>query len=280
MEAKIFQNLVADIASQLADGWKSVRTLESLSYAYDQSDSWEEEQEYELQAFASIVKRIYISLSLLLESMGNTELLKEFRCGYNEFKGKEANIRSIPFTHEPHSDALSYLWSYHRTISSLFNEDAKESDESQQRSRFAAILQNTPKIVNDRGIEPENEADVRQCVYDLLIHVFPDTVREIPIAQVTKTYKPDIGVRSLKTAAEYKYATTQDEAKKVIGGFYEDMRGYAGSEDWKFFYAVVYMSQPFFTVQQIQAEFDLVGVNKNWVPILVHGFGSRKSKIK
>jgi hypothetical protein len=95
---------------------------------------------------------------------------------------------------------------------------------------------------------------------------------------VTKTYKPDIGIRSLKSAAEYKYAVTEEEARKIIGGFYEDMRGYAGSEDWKYFYAVVYMTKPFFTLQQIQAEFHHVEADKNWVPILVHGEGRRKQR--
>ena len=109
-----------------------------------------------------------------------------------------------------------------------------------------------------------------------MIHIFPDTVREIPIGQVTKTYKPDLGVRSLKAAAEYKYVVTDVEAKTIIGGFYEDMRGYAGSDDWKHFYAVVYMTKPFFTLQQIKAEFDHVAADRNWTPVLVHGDGKRK----
>lgn len=60
MEAKHFQNLVTDIASQLANGWKSVGRLESLSYVYGQSESWEEEHDFESQSFKSILKRIYI----------------------------------------------------------------------------------------------------------------------------------------------------------------------------------------------------------------------------
>jgi hypothetical protein len=137
----------------------------------------------------------------------------------------------MPYGEGFYSETLGYYWRYHRTLSSLFDADIDASDERKQRALFMTILENTSKIVYDRSIEPTSEAEVRKCVYDLLIHVFPDTVREIPIAQVTKTYKPDIGIRSLKSAAEYKYAVTEEEARKIIGGFYEDMRGYAGSED-------------------------------------------------
>jgi len=267
--------LVKDIEAQINEGWASVRNLESINMAYGFGHDSDEELEYEEEVFKSKIEHLRISLSLLLEIMGKQSFLINFLHDLESFKGKETVIRSVPFTAEPHSDVLGLFWSYFRPISLLFSEtDVSGSDEVRQRERFASILQNTDKIVHDRGIEPKNEAEVRKCVYDLLIHVFPDTVREIPIAQVTKTYKPDIGVRSLRAAAEYKYATTEQEAKKVIGGFYEDMKGYGGSEDWKFFYAVVYMTKPFFTIQQIQAEFDAVGV-EHWTPIIVHGNGTR-----
>jgi len=227
-------------------------------------------------AFQSKIERIHISLCLMFESLGYVRLLEDFKLGFKKFEGKETNLQMLPYVGEHHSDVLGYLWTHHRTISALFDVDTQESDDLQQRARFESILQNTAKIVFDRDVKPNSEAQVRKCVYDVLIHIFPDTVREIPIAQVTKTYKPDIGIRSLKAAAEYKYAVTEEEAKKVIGGFYEDMKGYAGSDDWQHFYAVVYMTKPFFTLQQIQAEFAHVGVGKNWMPILVHGDGTRR----
>ena len=51
--------------------------------------------------------------------------------------------------------------------------------------------------------------------------------------------------------------------------------GYAGSEDWKVFY-VVYMTDAYFTQDQIMAEFSHTNTDKNWKPILVYGKGSRK----
>ncbi|MHA6895577.1 hypothetical protein ACQUJT_16050 [Ralstonia pseudosolanacearum] len=269
--------LLIDIGEQISEGWTSVRNLESLSINLTGADNYtDEEYEMEELAFESKLKRIHISLCLLLESLGYVELLAEFRTGYSKFAGNLTSTSVLPYVGEWHSSVLGYFWQFHRTLSSLLGVDVQETEQRKHLALLESILQNTPKIVYDRDIEPSSEADVRKCVYDILIHVFHDTVREIPITQVTKTYKPDLGVRSLKTAVEYKYAVDEGEAKKFIGGFYEDMRGYAGSEDWQHFYAVLYMTKPFFTVQQIQAEFKIIGADKNWTPILVHGDGRRK----
>jgi hypothetical protein len=269
--------LLRDIDEQISDGWISVRNLESLSFDLTSANNYsDEEHEMEELAFESKLKRIHISLSLLLESLGYAELLGEFKNGYSKFVGNLTGTSVLPYVGERHSDVLGYFGQFHRTLSTLLGVDVQETEQWKERALLESILQNTPKIVYDRDIEPSSEAEVRKCVYDILIHVFPDTVREIPIAQVTKTYKPDLGVRSLKTAVEYKYAVDETEAKTFIGGFYEDMRAYAGSEDWRQFYAVLYMTKPFFTLQQIQAEFKIVGADKNWTPILVHGNGRRK----
>jgi hypothetical protein len=114
------------------------------------------------------------------------------------------------------------------------------------------------------------------CTYRTLIHVFPDTGREVPIAKVSKCYKPDIGVPSLKAAIEFKFADTDAELKKSIGGIYEDVAGYGGSEDWRHFYAVFYMTDAFITQHQVEAEFKVSKVDRQWKPIVVQGRGSRK----
>lgn len=216
MNDKTFcQSLLKDIDEQISEGWSSVNKLEALSYRLSgENDYADEEYEMEMISFESQLERIYISICLLLESLGYTSLLQDFKTGFAKFDGKLTSFSTLPYVGEQHSDVLGYFWKYHRTLSSLFGVDAKESDDRKQRSLFESILQNTAKIVYDRKMQPTSEAEVRRCVYDLLIHVFPDTVREIPIAQITKTYKPDIGVRSLKAAAEYKYAVSEEEAKK------------------------------------------------------------------
>lgn len=112
-----------------------------------------------------------------------------------------------------------------------------------------------------------------------MIHVFPDTVREVPIPKVTKTDKAAIGIRSIKSAIEFKFVDSEQEAKTAIGGIYEDVCGYEGSEEWKNFYAVSYMTDHFFTLQHIEAEFQDSNITAKWKPILIYGKGSRKAML-
>lgn len=272
--------LLQDIAEQISAGWSSVSKIQGLShYLSGTNDFYDEEYDLAELEFKSQLQRLFISICALIEAIGMPELLSQFRNDYTAIPAKKlAELDFIPYVGELHSDTLGLFWKYHSTLSSLLGEDTKQQIEDERRKQFEGILINTPKIVKDREIEPANEAEVRKCVYDLLIHVFPDAVRETSIIQGTKTYKPDIGIKSLKTAAEYKFADSADEVKKAIGGLYEDMRGYAGSEDWKHFFAVVYMTDAFFTQQQIMAEFKHTSADDNWKPILVIGKGARKKK--
>ncbi|MBC3435847.1 hypothetical protein HU735_10525 [Pseudomonas sp. BW16M2] len=268
-------SLLGDIDEQLSDAWGSVYKLQTLSEYIDPQSDTNEDYDEEETYFLSKIERLHLSISLLIESLGYTQLLQEYKLGYSKHSTKSASF-SITRDGDYHSDTLAFFWRYHKSVSALINSNSVDTDERKQRTLLAAILRNTSKIVHDHQVSPTSEAEVRNCVYKLLTHVFPDTLREVPVPQVTKTYKADLGIPSLKAAIEYKYATTEEEAKKVIGGFYEDMRGYAGSEDWKHFFAVVYMSKPFFTIEQIRAEFARVGVDSSWSPILVHGEGTRK----
>lgn len=144
------------------------------------------------------------------------------------------------------------------------------------------ILSGTAKMITDRDLNPSNETEVKNEVYKTLIHVFPDAVKNIPISKISKVYKPDLGIRSLKCAIEYKFVDSEQEMKTAIGGIFEDINGYEGSQDWATFYAVIYMTDHFMTLPQIEAEFKLSKVPRHWKPILVSGKGKRiriKSKM-
>jgi hypothetical protein len=112
-------------------------------------------------------------------------------------------------------------------------------------------------------------------MYDLLIHVYPETVREVPIAKQSKVYKPDIGIPPLRAAIEYKFAASEQEVKTALGGIYQDVFGYSGSKDWIVFFAVIYMTEPFLTQAQVEAEFRISKVDRSWKPLLVVGKGGR-----
>lgn len=107
---------------------------------------------------------------------------------------------------------------------------------------------------------------------------FPDVVKEIPLQKTLKTYHPDIGVTSLMAAAEVKFVTTKDEATAALDGIYADMKGYSGRDEWRSFYAVIYMTEAFYSQQDIEREFRLVKAELSWTPYVVFGGGARKKK--
>lgn len=265
--------LLQDIDQQISLANAVVGKLNVLSFQ-NQDD---EEYEFAQMELESHLGRIDTSIRMALEFNQFPELLKAYLDDSRNLK-RRTDLELLPLVGDLYSPAISIAWRYHSSLVALCGESGTSVSMDERRLNFERILNNTPKIVRDRNINPENEADVRKCVYELLIHVFPDTVREIPIAQVTKSYKPDIGVVSLRAAAEYKFADNEDEVKTAIGGLYEDMRGYAGSEDWKYFYAVIYMTEAFFTSEQIKAQFQHSEADENWQPILLVGNGARKRK--
>jgi hypothetical protein len=143
---------------------------------------------------------------------------------------------------------------------------------------FENILQNAGKIVKELGIEPTNEKHVRDALRKVLSFAFPDVVKEIPLEKTLKMYRPDIGVTSLMAAAEVKFATTKEEATAAIDGIYSDMKGYSGRDEWRSFYAVIYMTEPFYSQKDVEREFRLVKAELSWTPFVVIGPGAPASK--
>ena len=213
--------LLIAMADELAEIDSTIGKLQLLSYQLSLENSYyNEENEMTESELKWRLERTYIGLSLLMEHLSLNQLLSNFQTGFSIFKGKLDQVAVAPYFGDFYSEAQIYLRQYLHSLSALLGEDLATQDLIQKKSTLEGILLNTPKIIFDRGIEPQNEAQVRKSVYDLLIHVFPDTVRETSIVQNTKTYKPDIGVKSLSTAIEYKFADSLGEAKAAVGGLY------------------------------------------------------------
>jgi hypothetical protein len=214
-----------------------------------------------------------VRIAFVLEALELPGLLGEFTTGFDRFRN--ANAVSLGFDEigNPYPLVLEYLAIYVATLSAATSNPAQLGSDL---PRLERILQGTPRLISDRGIEPCKESEVRRVLYQTLIHFFPDTVREVPIAKVSKTYKPDIGIRTLKAAVEFKFCASEEELKRAIGGVFEDVSGYAGSEDWQNFYAVFYITDHFMTQAQAEADFNLSRVDRRWKPLLVHGHGARR----
>ena len=145
-----------------------------------------------------------------------------------------------------------------------------ESPASAERRVASRIVHQIAHVMAKRGVVPTKEHDVQSELHLALLAAFPDVVREPSVAQQTKVYKPDFGIASIATAIEAKFLDDPKDVGTILGGIYEDMKGYAGSE-WEAFLAVIYQTGAHVTQAVVNAEAQKVGTPKAWRIELVTG---------
>jgi hypothetical protein len=268
------QLLSADIENTFALAHEAASELERLIRSGDHfdSESGEESDEsiHRNQVLAYYVEKLFRDIGILAERLGLPSYCKEVshaRRGIKNFS--EINhLREIDIFESEHIRVARKLFSslnamtLGRAITGL--------------GVFETVLENTPKIITASGLEPNKESKVSAEVRKVLSFCFTDVVADIPIAKIIKPYKPDIGVMSLMAAAEYKFIDSKAEVKTALDGIYTDMKGYSGNYHWRNFYAVLYMTDAFYTQKEIDAEFRLVKAELSWKPIVVVGKGGRQ----
>ncbi len=219
-----------------------------------------------------LIEKVFRDTAILAERLGLPKYRKDIMRKMRSF-GDLAETEITPWDVMFHSPPLAAARSFYGSLAVM-----TEGREVTGLGVFETILANTPKIIDRAKLSPSSEAEVREAVREVLQFSFRDVVREIPITKNLKVYKPDIGVRSLMAAAEYKFIDSATEAKAALDGIYADMRGYSGHHEWRSFYAVLYLTAPFYTQKDVDAEFELVKADLSWKPIVVVGPGQRKSK--
>ncbi|WP_437648391.1 hypothetical protein [Sorangium sp. So ce362] len=264
-----------------------VQRLEEMAHGQmyagnaEQAVAWhEEESDMLTRELGWVLQRLRIRITLAADLLGATGFANMLAAEWLTFK-EPTEVEHLPWLGVLHCPALDFLRDAAQALSSFIPGEAGNlNPETNMRVLLERILEGTGKVLADRGVLPEKEQQVRDTIYSILLHVFPGTVREVPIAQVSKTYRPDIGIRNLKTAIEYKFAQSAADLRTQIGGVYEDIKGYAGSADWTEFIAVFYATEHWLTRHQIDAEWELVGVPHNWKPILVVAPAAPKRAVK
>ncbi|GAA3734255.1 hypothetical protein GCM10022422_16430 [Flavobacterium ginsengisoli] len=181
----------------------------------------EEEEKHDLDLLKFQIKSIELKIIFAIDFLKLDYLRQEFK---NDLKDAELSklIDYYSYADIFYSPRISLLTQYFESIVSVLNVTETEKIEK-ELIILERILKGTPKILLDNNVEPKNESIVQKCLYNYLIHIFPDTVREIPIPKIAKTYKPDFGIRTLKVAIEYKFVDSESEAKKFCGEIFEDV---------------------------------------------------------
>jgi hypothetical protein len=223
------------------------------------------------------LRMMYLRLLFGIETFGYGEFTKALVDGFKAFEGSLNKLTYVDDFDLYYSPAYSHLTSFYEVFC-LLAKDVKTDTNRADRERLQLMLQGTPKMIFDRGAQPKDEKDVQKIVRETLSHYFPDLVAEVPIPKTFKTYRPDFGIPSLKTAIEYKFVDSGKDWKTCLGGIFEDSKGYHGTQDWRYFIAVIYITKAFCTPAQLQAEMERAGMPSNWTIFTVTGDGKRQEK--
>lgn len=268
-----FSNYIKNIEYDLQSTEHTVRRISNLQqYHYGQSPDRAEIEEYE-NNLAYELRNIHLKIIFGLEYLSLNKLLELYLHEYSKYESKLGAVEYNSEYDFSYNEAASLFTKYKDVINCQSAD--YQSDESYGISLLKTILTNTDKFLHDLHIIPQSEAQVQKSMHPILSNIFPSTMREITVNQINKNYKADFGIPDLKCAVEYKYVDSETEMKNCFGGLYEDMKGYEGTSEWKKFFAVVYMTSPFITVQQIAANNRRVKLNANWEIIRVVGKGER-----
>ncbi len=172
-----FKNFVQNLDSQLSDATKIVDDIEEMSYY---SDMQHEEYEFNEIKLENAIFEMHLKVIFALEYLGLTTLLEKFKSEFEKNKDKITTLKMVPYIGILHSPAVSLIWHFKNVINCQF-EDKKNKDDKKEYdlSILERMLRGTAKIIRDRKVLPKNEADVQGEIYNTLLHVFPDTVREI-----------------------------------------------------------------------------------------------------
>jgi hypothetical protein len=269
------QLLTASIEQTFREAHKAERHLSRLTYLNTQDNVEKGEHADDLREAEGVLKyfvdKVFRDVGILAERLGLPFLRRDIAQARAAIKDLSEIDIDPYYDTEFHCGPLAEARKYFDSLECMTRGRAITG-----LAVFETVLQNTPKIIEDAGRPPSNEAKVRDEVLKVLRFCFRDVVREIPIAKNLKTYKPDIGVVSLMAAAEYKFIDSAEKAKRSLDEVYADMRGYGGRYDWRSFYAVFYMTRPFYSQKDVDEEFRLVKAELSWTPIVVVGAGGKK----
>ncbi|MGB9991015.1 hypothetical protein [Pseudoduganella rhizocola] len=215
------------------------------------------------------LQRTLRAIGALAERLGTPSIEREVSALRQDRAKLQATTREYD---DLHSEALAIARSCFAPLRAM-----TDAHKVTAQDVFRNIISKTAVMLGNMGKAPTSEAEVRNAVFEVCSYSFPDAIKEVGIPKLLKTYKGDLGIPSLRTMVEFKFITSPAEMKAALDGVYADMKGY-NHPDWDTFYGVFYMTEPFYTQDDVEREFKFVGADRSWTPIVVQGRGARKIK--
>jgi hypothetical protein len=281
MQERVTRSEWAAVAAEIDACRQQLRQCERVIGYYQDSDGlYEDDEQYESEKsyLGFRLRQAHLRMLILIERAGLSLFHERYVQGFIPFEDKLKAVEHSP--HDPdnlYSEPLTYIDQTFDALSAMLQEP--EGRDLISLGLLERVLRQTPYILRDRDIVPSSEKDVRKPLFDILKTIFPDCRREIPVSHLFKVYRADLGVSSLKSLVEVKYALDEKEMRSELDGIYADINGYSGDPQWARFFAVFYTAEPIAAPERIEEEFKLSRVDINWTPIIVHGSGNR-TKVK
>ena len=219
----------------------------------------------------------YERVRFIFELMAASKTREAFELGFAAFDGKHDELQYDEETGGLYCPALGYSLARVAMLESMIPLVEKTAEQSKLEV-LENVLRNTAKIMKDHGIEPDRETVIYKAVGNVLSLYFPKLTFNVNFPKPLKNYKPDFGVPELGVAVEYKFATSEVEVKAAVDGIFTDMHAYSGTSPWRTFYAVIYMTGPYYTAEQMTAHVESSSGPKNWKILPVLGTGSKEAK--
>jgi hypothetical protein len=232
--------------------------------------------EFPEEALAVALEEANARLTILLDVMGLDGAQQQLAMRWATFEKNPKGLGDTKFYPDVdwlESKPLDYLRNLLNGLR-IFT-DPSDSIRDADQLKLEQLLRGTAVLVRRRQLNPQSEREIQNVMHDYLGVYFPTYTTQPHVHGALKKFESDGGVSSLKAAIEFKFACSEAEVLTALDGFFEDVSGYSGSDDWKTFYAVVYQTEPFVSESKFRSEFDRTGA-KHWFPILVNGKGRRR----
>ena len=140
-------------------------------------------------------------------------------------------------------------------------------------NQVRGLVESTPLYLKRWKITPSDEHGIRDAMKERLFDLlYEDARKEVVIIQGLKDFRGDLGIASIHTMIEFKFAKDEQGVKTAVGGLYEDFHGYAGDERWRHFLGVIYQCGLYSSQKAVNSMLrEYHQVPKNWEVLLVTG---------
>jgi len=182
------------------------------------------------------IEKAFLELLVLYEKL---DLIENYKQLLNIFQiAKDDFLKSEMGDGEPCLLWSSKLRIYLCGIETAFGIRQNHEDECVGLKNI--ISRSTYSICDDKLYQsvPSCEQDIHNRIEGILKCYYPDLKTKPVISKAVKNFQPDTGIPSISVLIEYKYVTTQEDAKRVADEILTDTQGYKAVEWCKIIFVI------------------------------------------